>query len=177
VADEAEDAVLAGESTGGGWLSTASQWAGTLLLCAVVLVAAGRLRAPALDGVAPDFALTTLDGAAYSRAGLGGRTVVLNFWATWCGPCRMEMPLLSRWARTHPNVVVLGVAVDDQLGPVRAYMSDRDLAYPVAWDDARVQAAYGVTTLPTTVVIGPDGVVAGAHTGLLLGPELDLLLP
>ena len=85
--------------------------------------------------------------------------------------------MLSRWVHAHPDVLMLGVAVDDTVGPVRAFVRERDLPYPIVFDDARVQAAYGVTRLPTTVVIGPDGRVSGAHSGVVLGPELDLLLP
>ncbi|MFT4628733.1 MAG: thiol-disulfide isomerase/thioredoxin [Myxococcota bacterium] len=177
----AEDAALDAEvPTGPAWrrhLGTVLSWGGTLVLVAVVLVVAGRMRAPTLDGSAPGFALTTLDGTRVDLADLRGQTVVVNFWATWCGPCRMEMPMLARWTRAHPDVTVLGVAVDDNIGPVRAFVRDRDLPYAVLWDDAGVQSAYGVRTLPTTVVIGPDGTVAGAHTGIVLGPELDLMLP
>lgn len=177
MAEEEDDAVLAEEGAGSSWLATVLSWGGTLVLFAVLLVVAGRLRAPALDGKAPDFALTALDGTVYHLEELAGQTVVLNFWATWCGPCRLEMPMLSRWVHAHPDVLMLGVAVDDTVGPVRAFVRERDLPYPIVFDDARVQAAYGVTRLPTTVVIGPDGRVSGAHSGVVLGPELDLLLP
>jgi len=173
--DDAEDEE--GESRLRGWVGSAASWVGTLILIAALMVVAGRLRAPDLEGAAPPFALTALDGSEVTLSSLHDQTVVLNFWATWCGPCRLEMPMLARWSRAHPDVAVLGIAVDDQIGPVRAFVRDRDVPYPVLWDDARVQAAYEVTTLPTTVVIGPDGRVSGAHTGLVLGPELDLLLP
>ena len=158
------------------WGRHLKSWVSTLIVCAIFLAVVGRLRAPALDGEAPDFTLTALDGSRHTLKSLRGRPVVLNFWATWCGPCRLELPLLARWARAHPDVVTLGIAVDRDRTTVERFFKDRRSPYPILWDHARVQEAYEVTTLPTTVVIDKTGVVKGAHTGILLGPELDVLL-
>ena len=113
----------------------------------------------------------------YQQNGVQEKKVsLINFWATWCGPCRFELPMLARWARAHPDVVVLGVAVDRDRRAVERFCADRDLPYPILWDSRGVQERYKVTTLPTTVVIDEAGRVKGAHTGIVFGPELDLLL-
>ena len=137
----------------------------------------GRLRAPDLNGMAPHFSLVSLEGKRYTLDELKGQTVVINFWATWCGPCRFELPFLAHWAQSHPKVTVLGISEDRELETLHSFFKDRQMTYPIIWDQAHIREAYKVTTLPTTVVIGPDGQIVGAHTGVLFGPELDLILP
>jgi len=135
----------------------------------------GWLRAPDLPHTAPAFALRDLDGRVVSLEEHAGRTVVLNFWATWCGPCRVEIPSFSAYARAHPEVVVLGIAADGPASKLRAFARQHDMAYPVLQGDARVLADYGVTSFPTTVVVRPDGTVKHAHVGPLLRPQLAWL--
>ena len=159
------------------WKRRLISWTFTLSVCYAFLVVSGRLRAPDLQGEAPNFTLTALDGSQYTLRSLRGRPVVLNFWATWCGPCRFELPMLQRWAHAHPEVITLGIAVDSDRATVERFFTNQRFNYPILWDHARVQDAYKVTTLPTTIVINAEGKIVGAHTGILLGPELDLLLP
>ncbi|NOY26959.1 MAG: redoxin domain-containing protein [Oligoflexia bacterium] len=147
---------------------------GMLLLAGVAMVVMGRLRAPSLPEQAPDFALMDLDGAPVSLSALRGRPVVLNFWATWCGPCRLEIPSFSSYADAHPDVVVLGMATDGSTAELRAAKQALGISYPVVRADDATIAAYGVTTLPTTVVVGVDGRVVAANTGIMLGPQLAL---
>jgi thiol-disulfide isomerase/thioredoxin len=141
----------------------------------VLWVGVGWLRAPSLPATAPDFALADLDGARVSLADLRGKTVVLNFWATWCGPCRMEVPGLTAFAHAHPDIPVLGIAVDGTPAKLRAAAKELGIDYPVLLADAATRKAYGVSTLPTTVVVGPDGAVRAAHAGIMLAPHLALL--
>ena len=151
-------------------------WAGQLLfivaLSMVALEVVGALRAPDLPDEAPAFALSDLEGRTVTLAELRGRQVVVNFWATWCTPCRLEIPTFSRFARAHPDVVVLGVAVDEDVELVRRTAEELEIDYPVLLADPAVRQAYGVTTLPTTVIVGADGKVRSAHTGLMLDPHL-----
>ena len=110
-----------------------------LLVLAVATTIFGRLRAPSQQGTAADFTLPDLQGQPVSLSDLRGREVVLNFWATWCGPCRAELPMLAAWARAHPEVVVLGISADrDPLASPRPQPRPalHDLARPTRHGDA-----------------------------------------
>jgi len=160
------------------WLLTvARDWGGTLLFGAVLFHGVGQLRAPELPEVAPDFELVTLDGDTVRLSSLRGKTVVLNFWASWCGPCRVEIPQFSSFAEAHPEVPVLGIATDGTPGELKAASKKLGITYPVLRADAATVRAYGVDTLPTTVIVGPEGTVAAAHAGILTRPQLSLMLP
>ena len=151
---------------------TTARWTATLLALAVALYLFGLWRAPELPDRAPDFALPAIDGSAVRLSDLRGRTVVLNFWAPWCAPCRLEIPAFSRFARRHPEVTVLGIAAPGEEAEIRSAATELEVAYPVLLADDRTLAAYGVTTFPTTVVVDPDGRVVTSHTGLMLDPQL-----
>lgn len=145
-----------------------------VLLAAVAMMVFGRLRAPDLPDQAPDFALQTLDGTPVVLSELRGQAVVLNFWATWCGPCRIEIPSFSSFAADNPDVVVLGMATDGTEAELRAASRSLGIGYPVVRADRATIDAYGVSTLPTTVVVDAEGKVHTAHTGMMLGPQLSL---
>lgn len=145
---------------------------GTVLLAVVVMQVFGWLRAPALPDVAPDFALSDLDGEVVRLSDLRGTPVVVNFWATWCGPCRMEAPSFSRFARSHPEFTVLGVAADGPASKLRHAAGELGIEYLVLQGDRETLAAYDVDTFPTTVVVDRDGRVHATHTGMLLDPQI-----
>ena len=155
-------------------LRSAAEIGGMVVLAGVLMLVVGRLRAPDLPELAPDFALRTLDGNPVVLSELRGKPVVLNFWATWCGPCRVEIPSFSAYAEEHPDVVVLGIATDGTEAELRAAAKALDIRYPVLRADRATVAAYGVQTLPTTVVVDVDGRVHTAHTGIMLGPQLSM---
>lgn len=148
------------------------EWTGALVLAMVLFVVIGRLRAPDLPDQAPDFTLQSLDGRTFTLSELHGKTVVLDFWAPWCGPCRFEIPWFAEFAQAHPEVVVLGLAVDGTPAELGAAVKQLGITYPVLRADAATERAYGVTTLPTTVIVGPDGAVKSVHTGIMTKPEL-----
>lgn len=148
------------------------EWGGTLLLIALAWVGIGMLRAPDLPEQAPGFTLPDLQGQAVSLSDFEGQTVVLNFWATWCGPCRIEIPAFSSFADDNPDIPVLGIAVDGTTAELRRARSELGITYPVLIADAATKDSYGVTTLPTTVIVGEEGGVEYAHAGLMLGPQL-----
>jgi thiol-disulfide isomerase/thioredoxin len=134
----------------------------------------GWLRAPELPDAAPAFSLPSLAGPRVALADLRGKTVVLNFWATWCAPCKVELPTLVSFAAEHPEVPVLFVAVDGTPEALAAFAAEHGMPPDrVLVADAATRAAYGVGTLPTTVVVGPEGEVRGAHAGLIVGPQLS----
>ena len=113
-------------------------------------------------GPAPDFERTTLSGSAVRRADWEGRVVVLNFWATWCAPCREEIPRLIDLQREYSpdEVRVVGVSIDEEgASVVRPYAEEMDISYPLILDPERTLAEKygGHYAVPTTFIIGPNG--------------------
>jgi peroxiredoxin len=157
-------------------------WIGPVLGAgAVVLSAAAPVSAvrplpwhvlslePAPAGIhAPDFALTDLSGRAVRRADLRGRWVLLNFWASWCAPCEMEMPAMQRLqARFKPSTLeVVAVNYREEADDVRRFATRRGIEFRVLLDpDGAVCARYQVGTLPFTVILSPQGEVVAAAEG------------
>ena len=143
-----------------------------LVLAVPIMSGIGYLRAPSLPEQAPDFELVDLEGNRVALSDLRGQTVVVNFWATWCGPCRVEAPWFSSFATAHPDIPVLGVVADGPPNKARAIASRIGITYPVLVGDEAVLADYGVSMFPTTVVVAPDGSVRWAHAGLMTRPQL-----
>ncbi len=141
-----------------------------------LLALLGRARAPELPTEAPALALSTLDGEAIDLASLRGRPVLLNFWASWCLPCKIELPALKTWAALHPEVTVLGVSIDRDPNALRRALPGLNLPWPTVLDDGSAARDWGVTTVPTSILISPGGQIQGAHTGIALGPELEAML-
>jgi thiol-disulfide isomerase/thioredoxin len=137
-----------------------------LTLCAVVAAASwDAYRAPraAAGGAAPRFDLTRIDGGGtLALSALEGRVVVLNFFASWCDPCRAEAGVLARLAERYGSgVVVVGIATNDDPADARAFADAHGLAYPLLRADDAVLAAYEVRGLPETVFIDAAGEVSG----------------
>jgi len=153
-------------------LRTAGEWSLWIIAALVVVQLVGWWRAPELPDQAPGFELQDLDGNTVALEDLRGSTVVLNFWASWCMPCRAEIPAFSRFARNHPEVHVLGIAADGTPDELREAAENMGIDYTVLVADAETKRAYGVNTLPTTVVVGPDGDVRYAHAGIMLDPQI-----
>lgn len=129
---------------------------------------------------APDFAVDLFDG---SRFILGehlrddGRPIILNLWASWCFPCREEMPDLDEAAAEHPEVLVLGIAVDDEPRAARDFAAEIAVAYPLGADrDGRVGRAYPAPGLPATYVIGSDGSIREVVFGRLTADQIGELV-
>ncbi len=108
----------------------------------------------------PDFSLTDPEGKKISIKDFRGKTVFLNFWATWCEPCREEMPAMEKLYQEHKNnnFVVLAVNVKDRKQEALAFVKELKLTYPIVFDpNAEVASVYGAWGLPTTYLIGPKG--------------------
>ncbi|MGQ9903614.1 MAG: TlpA family protein disulfide reductase [Anaerolineae bacterium] len=114
-----------------------------------------------VGALAPDFSLSTLkDGQSVRLSDLRGRPVVVNFWATWCPPCRVEMPALQQAQLNMPDVVVLGVNQQESADIVSRFMRDQGLDFLIALDVAgEVSRIYRVRALPTTYFIDSSGVI------------------
>lgn len=109
---------------------------------------------------APDFTLTTLSGDPVSRESLRGQVVLINFWATWCPPCRVEMPGFQQVYDTHraDGFTILGISTDARSDRVAAFLADRNITYPVAMAANSVGSKFGgVQTLPTSFLIDREG--------------------
>ena len=124
---------------------------------------------------APDFEVETFDGETLKLSDLNGKVVVLNFWASWCPPCRWEMPFFeTMWQEYRDQgVVFVGIAMSDTLENVKAFAEEASVTYPVALDTTtEIARAYEVLSLPTTYFIGKDGnierkLTSAANEGLL----------
>ena len=119
------------------------------------------------NGPAPEFTLPRLDRSGdLSLASLKGKAVVLNFWASWCAPCRDEVPVLERaWDRYRRHgVVVLGVDQQDLSSDARAFARKYGMSYPIVRDGpGHVVAKYGLTGVPETFFVGRNGKLVGPH--------------
>jgi thiol-disulfide isomerase/thioredoxin len=126
----------------------------------------------------PEFTLADLRGDPRSSRDWAGRTVLFNFWATWCAPCRREMPLLEQFAQEQgtDGVAVVGIAID-RSEPVLRFVGETGVTYPILvgqMDATRVAESFGdaFRALPFSVVAAPDGMILAIHTGELHAPDL-----
>jgi len=131
-------------------------------------------------GIAPDFTITTFEGETLSLADLRGKGVVVNFWASWCDPCRDEAPILEEaWRREEANgIVFVGLDYLDQEPAALAFMDEYDITYPSGPDIASQAARrYGILGVPETFFIDAEGNIAGQFTGPIVdAASLDAML-
>jgi thiol-disulfide isomerase/thioredoxin len=166
--------------------------AGVSLLAGTAMVATAALR-PAdqpLTGLlaspsdppemAPDFSISLLDGTEFSLSehlATDGRPIFLNFWASWCFPCREEMPAIDQAAVIHPEVLFLGIAVEDITTEAEAFAEEIDVGYPLAIDETGIVAArYPFIGLPTSWLIDSDGRIVRQITGAVTLDFIEELL-
>ncbi len=132
------------------------------------LARSDRPPSPQAGFAAPGFALQTQDGQTVSLADLRGQVVLLNFWATWCPPCRAEMPAIQQVYDEHKDqgFTVLAVDVLEQDGQVDAFVAERGLTFPVLIDrDGSVSTSYQVKAMPSTFFIDREGVIQEVTLG------------
>lgn len=124
--------------------------------------------------IAPDFELVTVRGDRFQLSeSIGKKVIVLNFFATWCDPCRAEMPELNRYFNEHrSDAVLLGIDSDERQSLVESFLDELNLDFPVGIDPGAIQKQYNVTALPTTVLIGVDGKIQFYEAGGLSNPEV-----
>ncbi len=140
------------------------------------LLASLAWAADAVKGPAPAFALQSRDGAKVSPAQYKGDVVMINFWATWCVPCRQEMPKLEALYQRYNKLgfKLLAVNVENNPDGVKKWLAETPVSFPVLFDTkSEVSKLYKVETMPTTVIVAKDGTMRYLHHGYQPGYEND----
>jgi peroxiredoxin len=148
--------------------------------CSVITVLTlfGTAIVLAADTAAPDFTLPAKTGAAVQLSKYKGSVVMLNFWASWCGPCRTEMPLMDQIYKKYAaaGFVLLGVNVDTDSTDAQKFLSQVPVSFPIAYDrENKVSKMYDVAAMPSTVFIDRKGRVRQLHRGYKPGDENEYL--
>lgn len=157
---------------------------GRLLIVLAVLGLIGLLgwglyqvqKKPLAAGKVPDFTLKSFDGQVLTVSQLRGKVVVINFWASWCPPCRDEAAYLEQTWRKYKDqdVIFIGVDYADAEKPALAYIKEFDITYFNGPDlGTRIAQQYHISGVPETYFVGKDGTLRGNHIGPLKAPDLD----
>jgi len=123
----------------------------------------------------PDFTLTGLDGKRYTLSSFQGKVVLVDFWASWCRPCRTMIPHAVELYNRYKNqgLMILGVGLDDEAS-LRKFVAQTPISYPVLIGTAQTGRTYGVSAIPTSLVLDKQGNIAFRHTGFYPGMESTL---
>ena len=143
-----------------------------IITAALLALLSGAVSAMKVGEVAPDFTRTDASGKPVQLSKYRGQLVLLNFWASWCGPCREEVPLFSKWQREFNSrgLQVIGVSMDDDAEEVKKFLAAYPATYPMVMGDARFAEQFGgVLGLPLSYLIDPQGRVVARYQG-----EVDL---
>lgn len=173
------------------------KWKGILLLLGGLLVGSGlgaivflsgqpasidqqgrRSSPPTVGSKAPDFSLSILDGSDQRLSDLQGKPVLINFWATWCLPCKEEMPVLEKaYEKYGGKLVVLGINSGETEAQIRSFLEEIEISFPVMLDETEaVSDLYFVRNFPITYFIDESGVIRAMHLGTLQENQIDRYL-
>jgi cytochrome c biogenesis protein CcmG, thiol:disulfide interchange protein DsbE len=165
------------------WIAVAVALPVAMLIAVLATSPSARSRAvksPLVGKVAPPAEGTTVDGSLANLADLRGRWVVVNFFATWCVPCRTEHPELIRFAEDHEqagDAAVFAIVYSDSASAVKDYRAQNGGDWPMLTDpDGRVALDFGVAGIPESFLVSPDGVIVSKILGGVRADELDRLL-
>jgi peroxiredoxin len=139
-----------------------------IAVAALSLLLSGSAFATKVGEVAPDFTRTDFANKQFKLSDHRGKLVLLNFWATWCPPCREEMPLFSKWQREHKGkgLQVIGVSMDDDATSVKEFLAKYPVTYPVVMGDVKLAETFGgVLGLPLSYLIDAQGRVVARYQG------------
>ncbi len=145
----------------------------SLLVLSFLLISMPAWTA-SVSGPAPNFTLKSLNGKNLKLSEMAGNVILVNFWASWCGPCLQEMPLLNNIHKKYEPLgfTVLGVNVEENSDNARAFLADRGVDFPVLLDNKNlVSKLYDVVVMPTTVLVDRDGNMRFLHQGYKSGDE------
>ena len=150
------------------WLFVSADRSGTV----------GPISAPQQGFLAPDFELQTTDGSTIKLSDLRGQAVLVNLWATWCPPCRAEMPAIEKVYNEYKDqgfvVLAVNMTYQDTFADIAPFVEEYGLTFPIPLDtDASVGPAYGLSSLPTSFFIDRDGIINEVVVG---GPMAEALL-
>ncbi len=148
-----------------------------IIPAAIAAVIALSRNAIAADALKPDWQVTDFSGKKISAVETKGQVVLVDFWATWCPPCRAEIPVLNGLAKKFADkgVIIVGIAVD-QSGEktVKKFAAQHDISYRLAMTSLELEKTFGgIDSLPTLFIIGPDGKIAGRHIGYTSAEDLE----
>jgi len=147
-----------------------------LRLALAMLVATSAVHAEEMNVPAPDFTLESRQGENLRLQDFRGEVVMLNFWASWCGPCRQEMPLMDDLYAQYKDLgfTILAVNVDENRDEAHRFLDKVPVSYPILYDpESNVSEQYEVQAMPTTVMIDRDGNARFLHRGYQPGYEDD----
>jgi peroxiredoxin len=143
-----------------------------LLLASLFIVAS--VQAAEISGPAPDFTLKSLSGENVKLSEYRGQVLLINFWASWCGPCRQEMPLLDKLHQRYAayGFTVFGINVEENSEAAKKMIKDAPVSFPILFDtENSVSKAYNVSAMPSTVMVDRDGNMRYLHQGYKAGDE------
>ena len=152
-----------------------SKWIRAAAVCSALVVSS---LVSASTAVAPTFTLPSRAGDNVSLESLKGKVVMLNFWASWCGPCRTEMPLLEQMHKRYSSLgfTMVGVNVEANTADAERWLKDTPVSFPVLFDrESKVSKMYDVSAMPSTVFIDRKGNVRYLHKGYKAGDEGEYL--
>jgi peroxiredoxin len=145
---------------------------------AALLIALPVLANVDMNAVAPDFTLNAQGGKSVALTQFKGQVVMLNFWASWCGPCRQEMPLLDSIYKKYSKLgfTMIGVNVEPDSKAANDWLKQTPVTFPILYDtDSKVSKLYGVSGMPSTVIVDRKGTVRMIHHGYKPGDEEEYL--
>ncbi|HUG08306.1 MAG TPA: TlpA disulfide reductase family protein [Acidimicrobiia bacterium] len=131
------------------------------------IVRSGPTEIAQIGQPAPEFSVEVFDGATFTLSEARGTPVVVNLWASWCPPCREEIPDISAFAEAHPEVQVIGVAVEDAERSARDFAAEIGASYPLAMGTTGFEDAYPNLGLPATYIIDSNGTITDVFNGIV----------